>query len=126
MKRFREKTKKERLRFDKMLDELKVYGITQCDFARVIGVTQPFVSRLKTGNAAMSVSLAKKIERSFPEYRAAWLLGLDERQESNPVSKVDALKVIDPMVSTLSPERMEELLDYVQEFIKFELRNERG
>lgn len=122
MKRLREQTKEERLRLVKMLGELKVDGITQGDFARVIGISQPFVSKLRTGKAALSVSLAKDIERAFPEYRAAWLLGLDERQVSNPVSKVEALKVINPMVSTLSPERMEELLDYVQEFIKFELR----
>lgn len=122
MKRLRKQTKDERLRLVKMLDELKADGMTKGDFASVIGLSQPFVSKLRTGKAALSVSLAKDIERSFPEYRAAWLLGLNERPASNPVSKVEALNVIDPMVSTLSPERMEELLDYVQEFIKFELR----
>lgn len=49
-------------------------------------------------------------------------MGLDDR----PISKVDALKVIDPMVSALSPERMEALLELVQDFIEFELRKERG
>lgn len=112
----------ERVRFAKMLDELKADGMTQGDFASVMGISHACVSRLKTGKTALSVSLAKDIERAFPEYRTAWLLGLDERT----VSKVDALKVLDPMVSALSPERMEELLDYVQEFIKFELQKERG
>ena len=122
MKRLREQTKKERLRFSKMLGELKSDGITQGDFASAMGITQPFVSRLKTGKAALSVQLAKDIESSFPEYRAAWLLGLDD----SPASKVDALKVLDPMVSALSPERRDELLEHVQDFIRFELRKERG
>lgn len=122
MKRLREQSKEERLRLVKMLDELKADGMTQGDFSSVIGISQPFVSKLRTGKAALSVSLAKDIERSFPEYRAAWLLGLDESQ----LSKVDALKVLDPMVSALSPERREELLDYVQDFIKLELRKEIG
>lgn len=121
MKKSREQSKDERLRLVKMFDELKADGMTQGDFASVIGITQPFVSRLKTGKTALSVSLAKDIERNFPEYRAAWLLGLDKGQ----VSKVDALKVIDHMVSALSPERSEELLEHVKYFIKFELRNER-
>ena len=126
MKRSREQSKDERLRFAKMLDELKADGMTQEDFASVVGITQSFVSFLRNGKAALSVSLAKDIERAFPEYRAAWLLGLDERQEFNPLSKVDALKVLNPMVSTLSPERMEALLDCVKDFIRFELRKERG
>lgn len=122
MKRFREQSKEERLRFAKMLDELKADGMTQNDFASAVGVTNGFVSNLKVGRSALSVSLAKDIEMAFPKYRAAWLLGLDER----PISKVDALKVLDHMVSTLSPERMNELLEYVQDFIRFELRKERG
>jgi hypothetical protein len=80
------------------------------------------LSRLRTGRDALSVSLARVIEGEFPEYRAAWLLWLDER----PASKVDALKVPDPMVSALSPERAEALLEYVQDLIRFELRKERG
>lgn len=120
MKRLREKTKKERLRFAKMLDELKAYGITQCDFASVMGVSNTCVSRLRTGQDALSISLAKDIEKSFPEYRAAWLLGLDERH----VSKVDALNVLDPRVSCLSTERREALLEYVQDFIDFNICKE--
>lgn len=122
MKRVREKTENERIRFDQMLSELNADGITQADFASVMGISRPCVSRLKTGQDALSVSLAKDIERAFPEYRAAWLLGLDERQ----ISKVDALKVFDHIVSTLSPERIDELLDSVKDFIEFELRKERG
>lgn len=122
MKRYRKKTEVERSRFAQMLDELKDDGMTQGDFASIVGISQPCVSRLKTGRDALSVSLAKDIEGQFPEYRAAWLLGLDER----PASKVDALKVLDPMVSALSPERREALLEYVQDFIRFELRKERG
>lgn len=122
MKRFREKTKEEQLRFAQMLDELKADGMTQREFARAMGISQTCVSRLRTGRDALSISLAKSIEREFPEYQAAWLLGLDE----SPASKVDALKVLDPMVSTLPPERREALLEYVQDFIRFELRKDRG
>lgn len=128
MKRVREKTKEEQLRFAKMLDELKADGMTQGDFASVIGITRAFVSHLKTGKSALPLQLAKEIERAFPKYRAAWLLGLDERKASkvDALNKVDALKVFDPIVSTLSPERMEALLDRVQDFIEFELRKESG
>lgn len=121
MKRTREKTQVERVRFAQMLDELKADGITQNDFASSIGITQSFVSCLRNGRAALSVSLAKEIERVFPEYRATWLLGLDERQ----ISKVDALKVFDTMVSALSPERRDALFELVKDFIEFELRKER-
>lgn len=122
MRRTREQTQVERVRFAQMLDELKADGMTQNDFASAIGVTQSFVSNLKAGRAALSVSLAKDIERAFPQYKAAWLLGMDDR----PLSKADALKVIDPMVSALSPERRDALLELVQDFIDFELRKERG
>lgn len=105
-----------------MLCELKADGMTQGDFARVMGITQTFVSNLNTGKAALTVQMANDIESAFPKYRAAWLLGMDDRQ----LSKVDALKVFDPIVSTLSPERMEALLDRVQDFIKLELLNESG
>jgi predicted transcriptional regulator len=44
MKRFREKTKEERLRFAQMLDELKADGMTQKDFASVMGISQACVS----------------------------------------------------------------------------------
>ena len=118
MKRYREKTKEERLRFAQMLDELKADGMTQKDFAGIMGVSTQCVSRLKKGHDALSVSLAKDIEREFPEYRAAWLLGLDER----PASKVDALKVMNPMVSALSPERREALLERVLDYIEFNMR----
>lgn len=117
-----EQTKVECVRFNKMLKELKADGMTQNDLASAIGVTDGFVSHLKTGRCALSVSLAKDIEMAFPKYRAAWLLGLDDR----PASKVNALNVLNPTVSALSPERMEELLDRVQDFIEFELRKERG
>ena len=126
MKKIIEKTQVERARFTQMLDELKENGITQSCFASVIGVTEGFVSNLKAGRNALTISIAKKIERAFPNYRAAWLMGLDERPVSNPVSKVDALKVIDPMVSALSPERIDAVLEHVQYFIDFELRKERG
>lgn len=122
MKRYRKKTEVERSRFAQMLDELKDDGMTQGDFARAMGISQTCVSRIRTGRDALSVSLAKDIERAFPEYRAAWLLGLDER----PASKIDALKVLDPMVSTLPPERIKALLEYVQDFIGFNIRKERG
>ena len=120
MKRLREQSKEERLRFAKMLDELKADGMTQKDFASAVGVTQSFVSNLRNGKSALSVSLAKDIERAFPEYRAVWLLGLVD----SPVSKVDALNVLDPRVSALSPERVQALLEYVQDFIDFNICKE--
>lgn len=122
MKRLREHSNEERLRFAKMLDELKADGMTQNDFASAVGITQSFVSTLRNGKSALSVSLAKNIERAFPEYSAAWLLGLDER----PSSKVDALKVLDSRVSAMSPERVQALLEYVQDFIDFNICKERG
>lgn len=61
MNRFREKTKDEQLRFANMLDELKADGMTQNDFASAVGITQSFVSCLRTGSAALSVSLANEI-----------------------------------------------------------------
>lgn len=121
MKRLREQTKEERLRFAQMLDELKADGMTQNDFASSVGITQSFVSTLRTGKAALSVPLAKEIERAFPKYRAVWLLGLVD----SPASKVEALEVLDPMVSDLSPERRDALLEHVKDFIEFELRKER-
>ena len=120
MNRFREQTNEERLRLVKMLDELKSDGMTQCDIASAIGVTRAYVSRLKTGKDALSLQLAKDIEMAFPEYRAAWLLGLDDRQ----ASKVDALKVLDSRVSAMSPERVQALLEYVQDFIDFNIIKE--
>lgn len=121
MKRLREKTKVERVRFAQMLDELKADGITQNDFASSVGVTQSFVSNLRNGKAALSVPLAKDIERAFPKYRAVWLLWLVD----SPASKVDALNVLDPRVSTMSPERAQSLLEYVQDFIDFNICKER-
>ena len=128
MRRTREKTQVERVRFAKMLDELKADGITQKDFAIAVGVTQSLVSLLKNVNTAMSISLAKDIERAFPKYRAAWLLGLDDRHglDERQLSKVDALKVLNPIVSCLSTERRDALLEYVKDFIEFEVRKERG
>ena len=55
MKRTREKTKVERVRFAQMLDELKADGITQTDFARTIGATQSVASRVKNGSIVLSV-----------------------------------------------------------------------
>ena len=125
MSRTREKTQVERVRFAQMLDELKADGISQMDFASVIGVTNGLVSNIKTGRNALTLSIAKKIEMAFPNYRAAWLLGLDDRPVRQ-ASKVDALKVLDTRVLALSPERRDALLECVQDFIEFELRKERG
>ena len=121
MRKCRKQTEVERSRFAQMLYEMKADGITQSDLASSVGTTQSFVSNLKAGRAALSVPLAKEIERAFPKYRAAWLLGLDE----STVSKVDALEVLNPIVSDLSPERRYALLEYVQDFIEFELRKDR-
>ena len=129
MSKCRKKSEFDISRFVKMLDELKADGINQNDFASVIGVTDGLVSNLKAGRNALTISIAKKIERAFPNYRAAWLLGLDEMTASKVDalnSKIDALKVLNPMVSVLSPERRDALLEYVQDFIEFELRKKRG
>lgn len=120
MKRLREQTKEERLRFAQMLDELKADGIKQNDFASSVGVTQSFVSNLRNGKAALSVPLAKDIEIAFPKYRAVWLLGLVD----SPASKVDALNVLDPRVSALSPERVQALLEYVLDSIDSNISSE--
>lgn len=121
MPKAREKTKVERDRFASMLDELKRDGITQCGFARAVGITQGFVSRLRTGNAVMSVQLAKDIESAFPKYHASWLLGIDVDQSS----KADALHTLDPRVSSMSQERRDALLECVKDFIDFSISKNR-
>ena len=71
MRKIREKTQVERVRFAQMLDELKADGMTQKDFASAVGVTQPLVSNLRAGRSAMYVPLTKDIEVAFPKYSAA-------------------------------------------------------
>lgn len=48
MRKTREKTEVERVRFAKMLDELKADGMTQGDFASSVGITQSFVSNIRS------------------------------------------------------------------------------
>lgn len=112
-----------RVRIGKMLDELKRFrGVGATEFSKSVGISRSLVYMMRRGENNLTIETATKIEKAYPEYTAAWLLGLDER----PASKVDALKVLDPMVSDLSPERMDALLDRVQDFIKLELLNESG
>lgn len=62
-----------------ILDELKESnGITQTDFGNAIYVQQQTVSKLKTGETDMSIEYAKLIAEAFPQYRAEWILGLDD------------------------------------------------
>lgn len=62
-----------------ILDELKAkQGITQEAFGEAINTSQQNVSKLKTGETDLDVDYALAIERAYPQYRAAGILGLDE------------------------------------------------
>ena len=62
-----------------VLDELKeCRGITQAQFAKLIHTSQQSVSKLKRGETELSTEYARSIANEFPQYRAEWLLGLDD------------------------------------------------
>ena len=62
-----------------ILDELKEqYGISQTDFAGQINMAQQNVSKLRNGKVVLSKEHAESITSAFPDYRAEWLLGLDD------------------------------------------------
>ena len=66
-------------RFGMVLDELKASkGISQTELAKRIFVTQQTVSKLKTGEIELGAEHAQNIANAFPQYRAEWLLGLDD------------------------------------------------
>lgn len=66
-------------RLNIILDELKRSdGVTQTDFAGAIYTTQQNISKLKSGETDMSVDYARQIASAYPQYRAEWILGLDE------------------------------------------------
>ena len=66
-------------RFGMLLDELKAsQGVSQTELAKRIYVTQQTVSKLKTGEIELSAEHAQNIASAFPQYRAEWLLGLDD------------------------------------------------
>ena len=58
-----------------LLGELK---ITQNDLANRIYVTQQTISKIVNQKAPLTQKNAELIEKEFPPYRAAWLLGLDD------------------------------------------------
>lgn len=65
-------------RFGIILDELKRRrGISQTEFAKRLHMAQQNVSKLKNGKVVLSKEHAEDITKAFPEYRAEWLLGLD-------------------------------------------------
>lgn len=66
-------------RFGILLDELKHQrGISQTEFAKRLSMAQQNVSKLKNGKVVLSKEHAENITKAFPEYRAEWLLDLDE------------------------------------------------
>ena len=66
-------------RFGIILDELKHQrGISQTEFAKRLNMAQQNVSKLKNGKVVLSKEHAENITEAFPEYRAEWLLGLDD------------------------------------------------
>lgn len=66
-------------RFGIILDELKHQrGISQTAFAKRLNMAQQNVSKLKNGKVVLSKEHAENITEAFPEYRAEWLLGLDD------------------------------------------------
>lgn len=68
-----------RIRFGMILDELKESeGVSQTEFGKRIHAAQQTVSKLKTGEIEVSSTHAQAVAREFPQYRAEWLLGLDD------------------------------------------------
>ena len=67
------------IRFGMILDELKKdKGISQAEFGKRIHAAQQTVSKLKKGEIELSSTHAQAVAREFPQYRAEWLLGLDD------------------------------------------------
>lgn len=78
-------------RFRVILDELKASkGISQTELAKRIYVTQQTVSKLKTGEIDLSSEHAQNIASAFPQYRAEWLLGLDDYKSPFDASQARA------------------------------------
>lgn len=68
-----------KVRFGMILDELKTdRGISQTEFGKRIHTAQQTVSKLRTGEIEVSSTHAQAVARAFPQYRAEWLLGLDD------------------------------------------------
>lgn len=49
-------------------------GLSQAEFAELIGTTQQYISSLKTGKSNLGINIANRIEKHFPEINKYWLL----------------------------------------------------
>ena len=82
----RKVTPKQAERLRSVLNET---GLNQTHFGQHVGVDQRTISKILLGKGAMSEGVAKDISRVFPEYDAAWLLGLsDFKNEKDMAEKL--------------------------------------
>lgn len=63
----------QRARFEKMLHEL---GLSGAEFARRTELSEVSVSRWRSGIRKIGRDAATKIKRCFPQYSAAWIMGI--------------------------------------------------
>lgn len=59
-------------RFEFMLGRL---GMSAAEFSRVTGIREGTISNWRKGNRQIRSTSAKEIEKHFPQFSAAWLLG---------------------------------------------------
>ena len=59
-------------RFEFMLEYL---GMSAAEFSRATGIREGTISNWRKGNRQIRSSSAKEIEKHFPQFSAAWLLG---------------------------------------------------
>lgn len=74
--------KKNLVMWDRMSIIIEEKRLTVNSFASAIGLSRSErLYQIKSGNYGISMNLAEKINRTFPEYSIAWLLGLTETEE---------------------------------------------
>lgn len=102
-----------------MLDELKMCrGVSTKEFSKAVGVSVSLVYMLRRGESNLTVDVATKIEKAYPEYPAAWLLGL---WADRATDQMDALRVLNQNVEKMTTKQRKFLLKHVLNFIESEL-----
>lgn len=66
-------------RFEFMLGRL---GMSAAEFSRATGIREGTISNWRKGNRQIRSSSAKEIEKHFPQFSAAWLLGATDHINS--------------------------------------------
>ena len=106
-------------RIGQMLDELKMFrGVSTKEFSKAVGVSGSLVYMLRRGESNLTVEVATKIEKAYPDYPAAWLLGL---WEDRATDQMDALRVLNKNVEKITTKQRKLLLKRVLKFIESEL-----